>query len=130
MRATRLAEMGRRLDWERRLREEGREPDPRFSFANERTFLAWIRTSLALIAAGLGIDAFATELPPWGRRSLAGVLILLGGVLAASSFGRWFRAELAMRQSSPLPLNRLAPILAYGISIGAGLAIVLILAEQ
>lgn len=29
-------------------------PDPRFSLANERTVLAWLRTSLAFVAAGLG----------------------------------------------------------------------------
>jgi len=117
----------RSLGWARRLREEGEEPDARFSFANERTFLAWIRTSLALVATGLGVDAVATDLPSWGRRSLASALVVLGGAMAASSFGRWLRAEVAMRQSSPLPLNRLAPVVAFGLTLGAGLAVVLIL---
>jgi hypothetical protein len=31
------------------------EPDYRFTFANERTFLAWIRTALALIAGGVAV---------------------------------------------------------------------------
>ena len=35
---------------------DGQEPDPRFSLANERTFLAWIRTALALAAAAIGLD--------------------------------------------------------------------------
>jgi putative membrane protein len=130
MRSRRRATVRRPGTWTRRLREEGHEPDPRFSFANERTFLAWIRTSLALIAAGLGVDAFATDLPSWGRTSLAGMLVFLGGMLAASSFQRWFRAELAMRHSAPLPLNRLAPILGVGISLGAALALVLLLSQQ
>lgn len=120
----------RRLDWARPLREEGQEPDPRFSFANERTFLAWIRTSLALIALGLGIDSFATDIPSWSRRSLAGLVTVLGGILAALSFGRWFRAELAMRRSSPLPLNLLAPLLAYGLALMAGLVLVIVVASQ
>ena len=120
----------RSLRWATRLREEGQEPDPRFSFANERTFLAWIRTSLALVAAGLGVDAVATDLPSWGRRSLATGLVVLGGAMAASSFGRWFRAELAMRRSSPLPLNRLVPVVAFGLGLGAALAVALILSRS
>jgi putative membrane protein len=120
----------RALGWGRRLRDAGPEPDPRFTFANERTFLAWIRTSLAIIAAGLGVDAIATDLPSWGRRSLACALMVLGGGMAASSFGRWLRSEVAMRQSAPLPLNRLAPVVAFGLSLGAGLAIVLVLTRR
>jgi putative membrane protein len=34
-------------------RHEGTEPDYRFTLANERTFLAWIRTALALLAGGV-----------------------------------------------------------------------------
>src|SRR3546814_5606760 len=83
--------MARILDWTRRLEAEGSDPDPRFSFANERTFLAWIRTSLALIAAGIGVEALVTTVPEWGRRTLAGFLVLLGGVLAAFAFRRWLR---------------------------------------
>jgi len=33
----------------------GEEPDPRFTLADERAFLAWMRTSLALLAAGRAI---------------------------------------------------------------------------
>jgi len=118
----------RRLDWSLRLREVGTEPDPRFSFANERTFLSWIRTSLALMAAGLGVDSFATQLPSWGRTTLAVALNALGGILAASSFGRWRRAELALRQAKPLPSNPLAPLLAGGLALVALLAIVQVMA--
>ena len=38
------------------------EPDVRFTLANERTFLAWNRTALALVVAGLGIVQL---LPPF-----------------------------------------------------------------
>ena len=50
-----LASSARR---ERRLEQTGQDPDPRFTFANERTFLAWNRTALALIAAGLAAAQF------------------------------------------------------------------------
>jgi putative membrane protein len=52
---------------------------------------------------------------------------VLGGLMSAAAFRRWFRSEVALRRSEPLPLNRLAPIIAYGLSIGAGLWLVLVL---
>jgi putative membrane protein len=116
--------------WADRLTAVGSEPDPRFSFANERTFLAWIRTSLALVATGVGVDAFAIDVPDWGRRSLAGLLVVLGGVLSVVAFRRWIRSEEALRRSLPLPTNLLAPIIAYGLSIGATLALVLVLLDR
>ncbi len=116
--------------WAKRLAGGGIDPDPRFTFANERTFLAWIRTALALVAAGVAVDAFATDIPEWGRRSLGSLLVILGGLLSASAFRRWLRAEAALRQGEPLPTNQLAPIIAYGLSLGAGLALVLVLLER
>lgn len=119
--------MSRRPSWAQRLQEQGSDPDPRFSFANERTFLAWIRTSLALVAAGVGVDAFATDIPAWGRRSLAGLLVLLGGVLSTFAFRRWLRSEQALRAKRPLPTNQLAPVIGYGLTLGAVLAVALIM---
>lgn len=121
--------MGGGLRWVRRLQEQGRDPDARFTFANERTFLAWIRTSLAFVAAGVGVDAFVTDAPDWVRRSLACLLVGLGGLLAATAFGRWYRAERALRRAEPLPVNQLAPIIAYGLAIGAVVSIVLVLVD-
>ncbi len=119
-----------RSRWADRLIDEGAHPDPRFSFANERTFLAWIRTSLALVAAGVGVDAFATDFPEWGRRSLAALLVVMGGALSASAFWRWLRSETALRHDQPLPTNRLAPLIAYGLTLGAMLALVLVFLER
>ena len=48
-----------RPDWSRRLLGQGEAPDPRFTLANERTFLAWIRTALALLG-GAGPRVFTT----------------------------------------------------------------------
>ena len=48
--------MGR---WPDSVYREGVEPDPRFTFANERTFLAWLRTALALVVAGVAVDVLA-----------------------------------------------------------------------
>ena len=83
------------------------EPDVRFTYANERTFLAWNRTALVLIATGVA----ATQLLPklqvqWGRRLLGLPLIALGAVVAADSFRHWRANERAMRRGDPLsPLD-------------------------
>ena len=64
-------------------RQVGEAPDYRFSLANERTFLAWIRTSLALIAGGLAVIHLLAGSTVW--RSLGILLILLGGLISATS---------------------------------------------
>lgn len=107
-------------------RDEGEEPDPRFSFANERTFLAWNRTALALIGVGLAV---ANLLPPFrvvgGRRMVALPLIALGGLVSIRSLREWAANERAMRTHQPLPGSRLAVLLATVVTIVAILAVVL-----
>ncbi|HRC42072.1 YidH family protein [Nostocoides sp.] len=108
--------------FEQRVLGPGREPDPRFSLANERTFLAWIRTALTLLGGGVAIEAFAGPvLSPVARRGLALGLVCLGMVLAAVSCYRWVTLERAMRQDRPLPLNPIALALAAGVTLAAGL---------
>lgn len=92
------------------------EPDVRFSFANERTFLAWNRTALALIATGIA----ATQLLPSfhvaaGRRILGLPLVGLGAVVAAASLLHWRANERAMRRGDPLPRSPMPFILAGGV---------------
>lgn len=105
----------------------GEEPDPRFSLANERTFLAWIRTSLAVTAGGLGVEAFGASIfhETW-RKVLAVGLLTLGLILAGSAVQRWLNVERAMRHKEPLPMPFLLPFLASGAAIGAGIMIVII----
>ena len=97
-------------------RDVGREPDPRFTLANERTYLAWNRTALALIGGGLAagqlldFDSRATRLivalPP----------IVLGLALALLSYRRWEANERALRLDEPLPTG--APrLLAIGVAV-------------
>jgi putative membrane protein len=84
--------------------EEPHEPDERFTLANERTLLAWIRTALALDIAGLGVIRFAPELGPAGGRETIGVaLILLGATSAVLGYGRWAAMDRALRTGSPPP---------------------------
>jgi putative membrane protein len=106
------------------LREAGCDPDPRFTFANERTFLAWIRTALALIAGGVGMETFApSSLPAVLRHVIAALLMVLGTACSAAAFRRWLRSELALRVGRPLPTPRLAPYLGYSV---AGIAVALL----
>ena len=104
-----------------------REPDVRFTFANERTFLAWNRTALALIATGIA----ATQLLPdfhvaAGRRILGLPLVALGAVVAATSLRHWRLNERALRRGEPLPRSPMPVVLAIGVVavaiIGAVLA--------
>jgi putative membrane protein len=85
------------------LREVGEDPDPRFTFANERTFLAWNRTALALIGGGLAAGQLLDFDSDAIRMLVSLPPILLGGVLALSSYRRWEANERAMRLKEPLP---------------------------
>jgi putative membrane protein len=84
-------------------------PDPRFTMANERTFLAWNRTALALMAGGLAVEQFL-DTGRTARLALAIPLIVLGAIVAASSYSRWRANEEAMARGEALPPSRM-PIL-------------------
>lgn len=108
-----------------RLMALGTDPDPRFSFANERTFLAWIRTSLALIAGGIGLEAFVTTgLPVVLRQAVAALLLVCGGALAMTAFSRWLRSEQVLRQGRSLPGLGIAPVLAAAVALCAAAVLV------
>jgi putative membrane protein len=104
----------------RAVRQVGSTPDYRFSLANERTFLAWIRTGLALIAGGLAAAQFLPPLPiRFLREGIAIALLLLGGTVAISAVHRWNRAERAMRLREDLPASRFPAVLAALVGLGA-----------
>jgi len=90
----------------------GEEPDYRFSLANERTLLAWLRTALALLAAGVALDQIELGMGPTLQVALAAALVLLGVVCAAASWWRWAGAERAIRLQRPLPSSVLGLLLA------------------
>ncbi|HMT49224.1 YidH family protein [Dietzia sp. UBA5065] len=115
--------------WRPRALRDGEEPDPRFTLANERTFLAWIRTSLGLMAGAVAMEAFAgDQIPEAVRTPLACTLLVLAALLSIVSFRRWIRIEAAMRHTRPLPVPQASILLVLGIAIGAVLLVVAILA--
>ena len=97
----------------------GTEPDARFTFANERTFLAWSRTSLALVVGGLAIAQLLPPFPgvPWGRHVIGTPLILLGCAVSVVSYVEWKASQRALRHGEPLPPSRLPQILAIAIAV-------------
>ncbi|TQM28004.1 putative membrane protein [Microbacterium kyungheense] len=83
--------------------QSGEEPDARFSLANERTFLAWNRTALALIAGGVALEALGLDLQPGLRLAASLVLIAAGVIVPILAWSEWGRTERAMRVGAPLP---------------------------
>jgi len=108
---------------------DGAEPDPRFTFANERTFLAWSRTALALVVAGLGVVQLLPPFPgvPWGRHVLGVPLIVFGAVVAVVAHGEWVKSQRAMRHGRPLPRSVMPRLLAAVITAIAAAAAVVVL---
>ena len=86
--------------------DDGTEPDPRFTFANERTFLAWIRTALALLAAGISLDTFVTKFPEALRTAVSILLVLTGAACGGLAYRRWMARS---RTPSPSWLTMVAP---------------------
>lgn len=104
--------------------EEGEEPDYRFTLANERTFLAWLRTALALVAGAVALTQLVPSFAvPYLRTALAVLLAVAGTVLAALSYRRWARVQQAMRQGRPLPMDRL-PAIVGAVAAVVGLVVV------
>ncbi len=96
---------------------QGKSPDYRFSLANERTFLAWIRTALAFMAAAIGIDQLATNLAPAGARDLlVAVLGVMAALLAGYAWRRWVGNERAMRNDAALTYPRMLLWLSGGLA--------------
>ena len=103
------------------------EPDYRFTLANERTFLAWIRTSLGFLAGGVAVRQLVDPFDIRGGRSALAILaIAASALLAGGGFLRWRFVERAMRLGEPLPQANLVPAVALGVLLVAVVAFVLV----
>jgi putative membrane protein len=110
------------------LYSRGSEPDARFTLANERTFLAWIRTSLAFIAGGVALEALVPGVQPGFRLAASIVLVVVGIASPIQAWLGWHAAERSLRESRPLPSPWLAlplavAVVVVGVLVGIGLAL-------
>lgn len=111
--------------WPGWVYREGEEPDPRFSFANERTYLAWVRTALALLAGGVALQAFPIGIHPTARRWLSVFLVVIAMASTVVGWLRWARAERAMRTGSKLPGSVMTGFLAAAFVV-VGVVVLLV----
>ncbi|GGO51718.1 YidH family protein [Streptomyces lasiicapitis] len=109
-----------------RVRQEGDTPDYRFSLANERTFLAWLRTALALIGGGFAVDQFLPDLR-WGVRVGLALALLGAGVLCSlRAVNHWMRCERAIRRGEDLPASRFPALLGVVVAVVAVVMVVVV----
>ncbi len=109
---------------------EEREPDYRFTFANERTFLAWQRTALGLLAAAVALVQLVPELTIPGARRVLGVgLAVLAILTSGMGLLRWQQADRAMRRGEPLPRHPSPTYLAVGLTVVGIIALGLVVAK-
>lgn len=112
------------MDW----KQEGSDPDYRFSLANERTCLAWIRTALAILAGGVVLhQLYEHSLPGWLSTSAGLSVSVFACVLAVGAYRQWRAYEIAMRHSRSLPRSRLLPLLATAVVISGLITAALVL---
>ena len=108
------------------IRQEGRTPDYRFSLANERTFLAWLRTALALIGGGFAVDQFLPDLRWAWRAGLALGLLGAGVLCSLRAINHWVRCERAMRHGDDLPASRFPALLSIAVAVVAVAMVVIV----
>ncbi|MGW9113373.1 YidH family protein [Microbacterium sp. NPDC055683] len=99
----------------RRVYGQGDEPDPRFSLANERTFLAWLRTALAMYAGAFALEALSIPTATGWRLAAAGVFLALGTLAALQAWFGWARTETSLRLGRPLPGLAAGGVIVVGV---------------
>ncbi|GAA1175727.1 MULTISPECIES: YidH family protein [Nesterenkonia] len=110
-----------------KLLAQGEEPDPRFTLANERTFLAWIRTALAFLAGGIALEAFAADVFADPYRTIISVLTIgVGLLISLGAAARWLHVERSLRLRRPLPMPLIIPVLSFASGVAMAVVILLV----
>jgi putative membrane protein len=109
---------------------EGADPDYRFTLANERTFLAWIRTALALLAAAVALVQFVPPFRLPGARTALGLIVAVDGLaISVLAYRRWAGSERAMRHGRPLPHSPMLAVLAASLVAVGVIVVIVVLAS-
>lgn len=109
------------------IKSVGSDPDYRFTLANERTFLAWLRTGLALLAGAVALASLVHHFGPRPIRiGITALLLGLSLTVTVGAYVRWDRTERALRQNRPLPIDPLPRLIVIGLAVITIAAAVLI----
>lgn len=109
----------------RAVYDVGREPDPLYTLANERTYLSWLRLAITLLAGAVAIDRLFLEQPWFGSQILALWLVVIAVGTCVLGVQRWQSTERALRLRRPLP-GFGAPILGMFAILLAGAGVVVL----
>jgi putative membrane protein len=108
-------------------------PDRRVHMANERTFLAWVRTSIGIMAFGFVVEKFAlfmkrlpflfgemkTYTPPpasLGYSTVFGILLVaMGALMGLLAFVRYKKVEREINEDTYQPSTLLDILVTIGI---------------
>lgn len=97
------------------------------SLAAERTYLAYMRTALALLAGGVAVMGALPDAGQVGLRRTTGcVLVLLGLVVAGGARRRWQQVDFAMRHGQPLPRTHVGTTMSAGLLVAGLLALIFV----
>ena len=102
--------------------------DYRFLLANERTFLAYLRTALSLQVAGLGVLQFLTGADAALRYALGLTMVTLGSAVGLTGYRRRRSNEEAIRAGVELARLPLTVVVALAATVPLVAAVVLVLA--
>lgn len=93
----------------------GRRPDPEVEMSNERTFLSWIRTALALVVTGAALVAFDVPVSPRWQVASGALFAALGVAASLQAWMGWRATRRALAQGEEVPAPRFGPALAGGV---------------
>ena len=111
----------------RRVYDQGSEPDPLYTLANERTYLAWLRLAVTLLASAVAVDRLFLERPWFGSEIMALALVAIAFGTCAIAVHRWSTTELALRRRRPLPGFSVAVLVSGAITlVGAGVLVLIL----
>jgi putative membrane protein len=102
--------------------------DPRFALANERTYLAYVRTALAVLAGGVAVIGYA---PDGHVVRAAGIGLLVAGFAALiGGHLRWRHVDAAIRSGAAIHASRLPVVLTATLTLTVVVALAAALAAR